>query len=71
MSQRGRSVRNRSSFIHDKDFIVEARLFVKSNACKPNLTSEMFCDWVNKEFSETICTRTWLHRLGFSQKKSP
>ena len=75
MSQRGRSVRNRSSLIHDKGFIVEARLFVKSNAYKkgaPNLTSEMFRDWVNKEFSETIlCTeiaRTWLHRLGFSQK---
>ena len=58
--------------IHDKEFIVETRLFVKTNACKkgaPNLTSEMFRDWVNREFSETVTARTWLHRLGFSHHK--
>ena len=39
---------------------------------KPNLTCDMFREWVKGEYGAKVSTeaaRLWLHQLGSSQKK--
>ena len=53
--------------------ILAARSFVRMHACQkgqPNLTGEIFADWVEAEYSQVVHeTRAcrWLHRLGFNR----
>ena len=73
LSHRGRSVRNTHSLIRQDEFCHEARKYVRDNANKkgePNLTCDMFRDWVNNVYDCEICTvtaRKWLQKLGFKQ----
>ena len=61
LSHRGRSVRNPHSLIRQDEFCHEARKYVRDNANKkgePNLTCDMFRDWVNNVYDCEICTDT-------------
>ena len=59
--------------LHDEDFKLAARTFIRTNACKkgePNLTSQMFANWIESSYDIQISSRTaarWLNALGFSQ----
>ena len=72
-SDRGRAPSNPSSIIHDEEFQLKAREFVRMHAHRkgePNLTSVMFRQWISETFSVTICDETarlWMHKLGFWQ----
>lgn len=72
-SSRGRGSRHPNSLIFDEQFQLDARCFVRKNACKkgePNLTAATFRDWIYTTYNEKICTETarrWLHDLGFGQ----
>ena len=58
------------SLLHDKDFCLAARQYVRKHACRkgaPNLTSQMFAKWVETEYNIKITARKWLTKLGFSQ----
>ena len=71
-SERGKACGNATSILHDENFQLAARSYVRSTAYRkgePNLTTEMFCQWVKESFSVDICTETarcWLHHLGFN-----
>ena len=71
-SERGKACGNAASILHDENFQLAARSYVRSTAYRkgePNLTTEMFCQWVKESFSVDICTETarcWLHHLGFN-----
>ena len=70
-SERGKSCGNPDAILHDEDFQLSARKYIRSNAYRkgaPNLTIEMFCKWVSDSFSVEISCETarrWLHYLGF------
>ena len=57
----------------DEQFQNDARIFIRQNACKkgePNLTAEMFAEWVKSVYDKEISVKTanrWLHKLGFSR----
>ena len=61
-----------TSLIHDEEFQMKAREYVRENAYvrgKPNLTALHFAQWVKKESEVEICEQTarfWLQKLGFS-----
>ncbi len=73
-SDRGSAPGNQSMIIHDEEFQRKARQFVRSNSYRkgqPNMTSNMFKEWISRGYGVTVCedtARMWLHRLGFSQK---
>ena len=70
-SSRGRDVP--SSLIFDENFQLDARSFVRSNACKkgePNLTIADFTAWIERTYGHTVgreTARRWLIILGFGQ----
>ena len=70
-SNRGHHVTNTP--LHDEEFRLAAREFIRSNACKkgePNLTGKMFANWIESSYGKQVSGRTavrWLHDLGFSQ----
>ena len=53
-------------------FQLSARNYIRSNAYRkgaPNLTTEMFCKWINDQYNEKVSCETarmWLHYLGFN-----
>ena len=61
LSRRGRSVRNAHGLISNDEFCAEARKYVRDNANKkgePNLNSDMFRNWINKEHDcERYCQK--------------
>ena len=71
-SDRGKACGNATSILHDEEFQLAARSYVRSTAYRkgePNLTTQMFCQWAKEKFSIEICTETarrWLHHLGFN-----
>ena len=71
-SERGKDCGNADSIFHDENFQLCAREYIHSNAYRkgePNLTSEMFCRWVNDNYGVNIScmtARRWLHYLGFN-----
>ena len=71
-SERGKSCGNPDAILHDEEFQLSARKYVRSTAYRkgePNLTTEMFCKWVFDSFSVEISyetARRWLHYLGFN-----
>ena len=60
------------SLIHDEEFQLEARTYIHQNAYvkgEPNLTADMFGEWVVSKFNTKAhkeTARRWLHELGFS-----
>ena len=73
VSDRGRSKRSEILF-HDEGFRLDAREFVRENGYvrgKPNMTCQMFRDWIHETQDLKISyetARRWLHELGFAQK---
>ncbi len=73
-SDRGNGCGNQSYIIHDEDFRLQAREYVRSNCSKkgePNLMALQFRDWIEATFGVKVCNSTatlWLHHLGFTQK---
>ena len=73
-SDQGKGVTNPLSLIHDEQFRLQAREYVRANSCQrgePNLTADMFQKWVKEQFECEISTETarlWLRSLGFAQK---
>ena len=71
-SERGKGCGNADSILHDEEIQLSARKYIRSNAYRkgaPNLTTEMFCKWINDQCSVNICcetARVWLHHLGFN-----
>ena len=71
-SERGKGCGNADSILHDEEFQLSARKYIRSNAYRkgaPNLTTEMFCKWIKDEFGVEVCcetARVWLHFLGFN-----
>ena len=71
-SDRGKACRNATSILHDEEFQLAACSDVRSTAYRkgePNLTTQMYCQWVKDKYSFEICTETarrWLHHLGFN-----
>ena len=63
------------SLIHDENFKLKARKYIRQNAFvkgKPNLTLQQFVSWVKDEWGTEICTATaseWLHEMGFSHQQ--
>ena len=71
-SERGKACGNPTAILHDEEFQLAARTFVRNNAYRkgePNLTTDMFCKWINDSYSVVISAemaRQWLHHLGFN-----
>ena len=71
-SERGKACGNPDAILHDEEFQLSARKYIRSNAYRkgaPNLTTEMFCKWVSDNFSVNVSNETarrWLHYLGFN-----
>ena len=71
-SERGKGCGNADSILHDEEFQLSARKYIRSNPYRkgaPNLTTEMFCKWIKDEFGVEVCcetARVWLHFLGFN-----
>ena len=61
------------SLIHDEEFQLEARTYIRQNAYvkgEPNLTVDMFVEWIASKFNTKVhkeTARRWLHELGFSR----
>ena len=72
-SNRGGHDNHAYSLLHDEDFCLAARTYVRKHACRkgePNLTSQMFSAWINTEYNVNIhdsTARRWLFKLGFSR----
>ena len=72
-SERGHSHSSPSSLIHDEQFQLEARTYIRQNAYvkgEPNLTVDKFMEWVASTYKTTIhkeTARRWFHELGFSR----
>ena len=71
-SERGASS-VKDTIIHNEDFKLAARSFVRENAYKkgePNMTVQMFKDWIKHTYNLDVChetSRLYLKRLGFNQ----
>ena len=71
-SERGKACGNPDTILHNEEFQLSARKYIRSNAYRkgePNLTTEMFCRWVSDSFSINVSNETarrWLHYLGFN-----
>ena len=72
-SDRVKACGNPTSIIHDEEFSLAAREYIRSNAYRkgePNLTADMFRAWVSESYKVDVCVNTarrWLHQLGFHQ----
>ena len=72
-SSRGMHDEHSASLLHDENFCFSARQYVRKNACKkgePNLTSQMFAQWIKTEYGLVVHEVTackWLAKLGFSR----
>ena len=72
-SERGHGHSSPSSLIHDEEFQLSAREFVREHSYvkgEPNLTILQFIEWVKSTYSTKIHQETgrrWLHELGFSR----
>ena len=72
-SNRGDHDTHTGSLLHDEDFQLAARTFVRKHACRkgqPNLTCKMFADWIDEEYGQRIhddTARRWMISLGFSR----
>ena len=61
------------SLVQDEEFQMEARSFVRSNACvkgMPNMTIATFVQWIEDNYSLKVSLATgqrWLNKLGFSR----
>ena len=72
-SERGTFHSNPSSLIHDEQFQMAARTYVRDNAYakgEPNLTVGAFGEWVEVTYNKKVhqeTARRWLHELGFSR----
>ena len=72
-SERGHRHTCPSSLIHDENFRLAARSYVRENAYikgEPNLTVDKFALWVEKEYQSKVHTETarrWLYNLGFGR----
>ena len=72
-SNRGHDNNHTHTLVHNEDFAVAARAYVRSNACKkdePNLTCKMFSEWIKMEYDTHVHETTagrWLVQLGFSR----
>ena len=72
-SERGKACGNPAAIIHDEEFCLAVREYIRSNAYRkgePNLTADMFRAWVSESYKVDVCVdtaRTWLHHLGFYQ----
>ena len=72
-SDRGHRDTHSGTLLHSEEFQLAARTFVRSNTCKkgqPNLTSEMFVEWIDSTYGKRIhkvTARRWLSALGFSR----
>ena len=73
-SNRGLACKHLHSLIHDEQFCISAREYVRLHGNvkgKPNLTCDMFREWVKGEYGIQVSTETvwlWLHQLGFLKK---
>ena len=73
LSERGHKHTCPSSLIHDENFRLAARSYVRENAYikgEPNLTVVKFASWVEKEYQSKVHTETarrWLYNLGFAR----
>ena len=67
-----RGYHNAPCLVHSEAFQLSARSFVRAHACRkgePNMTSEMFADWIESEHNLRVhdeTARRWLRELGFS-----
>lgn len=72
-SERGRGHSSPSSLIHDEEFQLSARKYVREHSYvkgEPNLTILQFTEWVKTTYDIEIHPETgrrWLHELGFSR----
>ena len=72
-SDRGHRDTHSGTLLHSEEFQLAARTFVRRNTCKkgqPNLTSEMFVEWIDSTYGKRIhkvTARRWLSPLGFSR----
>ena len=72
-SNRGHHDNHTTTLLHDEDFRMAARTYVRKHACRkgePNLTSHMFAEWIHSEYGVQVHDSTafrWLIDLGFSQ----
>ena len=72
-SDRGNRDTHTGTLLHSEEFQLAACSFVRSNACRkgqPNLTSQMFADWIDSTYGKRIhdaTARRWLAELGFSR----
>ena len=71
-SERGRACGN--GLVHDEEFRLRAREYVRENAYKkgqPNMTIKDFQDWIDSNYGLHVSietARSWLHNIGFDQK---
>ena len=72
-SERGHGHTSPSSLIHDEDFRLAARAYVRENAYikgEPNLTVAKFATWIETTYNAKLHTETarrWLYDLGFTR----
>ena len=72
-SERGHSHTSPSSLIHNEDFRLAARTYVRENAYvkgEPNLTVEKFAAWIDTSYNAKVHAETacrWLYDLGFAR----
>ena len=69
-SERGHGLSSPSSLIHDEEFQLSARKYVREFSYvkgEPNLTVQQFTEWVESTYHITVhpeTSRRWLHELG-------
>ena len=72
-SNRGDHDTHTGSLLHDEDFQLAARTFVRKHACRKgqlNLTCKMVANWIDEEYGQRIhddTARRWMISLGFSK----
>ena len=72
-TNRGAHDTHTGSLLHDEQFQLAARSYVRKHACRkgaPNLTSKMFADWIESEYGRRVhddTARRWLGKLGFAR----
>ena len=56
-SELGKACGNPDAILHDEEFQLSARKYIRSNAYRkgaPNLTTEMFCKWLSDTYSVNV-----------------
>ena len=60
-SERGKACGNADAILHNEEFQLSAREYIRSNAYRkgaPNLTIEMFCKWINDQHNVKVSLET-------------